>query len=58
MGCAEGGEHLAAVVDDAFPGQPAWPLSPYPDADCFIFLAEDFHFGSSGHPGKGLSAVR
>ncbi|MFF5924435.1 DUF2716 domain-containing protein, partial [Streptomyces flavochromogenes] len=32
------------------PGQPAWPLSPYPDGDYFIFLAEDFRFGSFGHP--------
>ncbi|GAA1376073.1 DUF2716 domain-containing protein [Streptomyces beijiangensis] len=32
------------------PGQPAWPLSPYPDGDYFIFLSEDFHFGSFGHP--------
>ncbi|MEU6851381.1 DUF2716 domain-containing protein [Actinacidiphila alni] len=35
------------------PGQPAWPLSPYPDGDYFIFLAEDFHFGSFGHPWEG-----
>ncbi|MGK5632277.1 DUF2716 domain-containing protein [Streptomyces sp. URMC 123] len=32
------------------PGQPAWPLSPYPDGDYYIFLAEDFRFGSFGHP--------
>jgi hypothetical protein len=32
------------------PGQPAWPLSPYPDGDYFIFLSEDFHLGSFGHP--------
>ncbi|MEU3605682.1 DUF2716 domain-containing protein [Streptomyces sp. NPDC035033] len=32
------------------PGQPAWPLSPYPDGDYFVFLAEDFRFGSFGHP--------
>ncbi|MEV8311115.1 DUF2716 domain-containing protein [Streptomyces flavidovirens] len=32
------------------PGQPAWPLSPYPDGDYFIFLAEDFRFGSFCHP--------
>ncbi|MBM7168682.1 DUF2716 domain-containing protein [Streptomyces sp. G44] len=32
------------------PGQPAWPLSPYPDGDYLIFLAEDFRFGSFGHP--------
>ncbi|WP_443078152.1 DUF2716 domain-containing protein [Streptomyces sp. NBC_01715] len=31
------------------PGRPAWPLSPYPDGDYFIFLAEDFRFGSFGH---------
>ncbi|MEU6948152.1 DUF2716 domain-containing protein [Streptomyces sp. NPDC046316] len=34
-------------------GQPAWPLSPYPDGDYFIFLAEDFRFGSFGHPWEG-----
>jgi hypothetical protein len=27
-----------------------WPLSPYPDGDYYIFLAEDFSFGSFGHP--------
>ncbi|MFF5932069.1 DUF2716 domain-containing protein [Streptomyces sp. NPDC012508] len=34
-------------------GQPAWPLSPYPDGDYVIFLAEDFRFGSFGHPWEG-----
>lgn len=29
---------------------PGWPLSPYPDGDYCIFLAEDFSFGSFGHP--------
>ncbi|GAA3399238.1 DUF2716 domain-containing protein [Streptomyces roseoviridis] len=32
------------------PGQPPWPLSPCPDGDYFVFLAEDFRFGSFGHP--------
>ncbi|MFI2297331.1 DUF2716 domain-containing protein [Actinacidiphila glaucinigra] len=32
------------------PGQPAWPLSPYPDGDYFIYLSEDFSMGSFGHP--------
>ncbi|WFB07908.1 DUF2716 domain-containing protein [Streptomyces sp. LX-29] len=32
------------------PGQPAWPLSPCPDGDYFIFLSEDFRTGSFGHP--------
>lgn len=27
-----------------------WPLSPYPDGDYYIYLAEDFSFGSFGHP--------
>lgn len=35
------------------PGQPAWPLSPYPDGDYLIFLTEDFRFGSFGHPWEG-----
>jgi hypothetical protein len=42
-----------------------WPLSPCPDGDYYIFLAEDFSFGSFGHPwehticlfGAGLLAV-
>jgi len=32
------------------PGKPGWPLSPYPDGDYFIYLAEDFRFGTFGHP--------
>ncbi|MFG2520170.1 DUF2716 domain-containing protein [Streptomyces sp. NPDC048527] len=32
------------------PGQAAWPLSPYPDGDYYIFLSEGFRFGSFGHP--------
>jgi hypothetical protein len=32
------------------PGQPGWPLSPCPDGDYFIYLAEDFRFGTFGHP--------
>ncbi|WP_406191737.1 DUF2716 domain-containing protein [Streptomyces griseus] len=35
-------------------GQSAWPLSPYPDGDCYIYLSEDFRTGSSGTPGKSL----
>jgi hypothetical protein len=31
-------------------GQPAWPLSPYPDGDYYIYLSEDFRCGSFGHP--------
>lgn len=42
-----------------------WPLSPYPDGDYYIYLAEDFSFGTFGHPwehtvclfGAGLLAV-
>ena len=32
------------------PGQLAWPLSPYPDGDYYIYLSEDFRTGSFGHP--------
>ncbi|ABP55303.1 DUF2716 domain-containing protein [Salinispora tropica] len=32
------------------PGQPGWPLSPYPDGAYHIYLAEDFRFGTFGHP--------
>ncbi|THA61528.1 DUF2716 domain-containing protein [Streptomyces sp. A0642] len=32
------------------PGQPAWPLSPYPDGDYYVYLSEDFRMGSFGHP--------
>jgi hypothetical protein len=32
------------------PGGPGWPLSPCPDGDYFIYLAEDFRFGTFGHP--------
>ncbi|MFC7246955.1 DUF2716 domain-containing protein [Catellatospora aurea] len=32
------------------PGGPGWPLSPYPDGDYFVYLAEDFRFGTFGHP--------
>ncbi len=31
-------------------GRSDWPLSPYPDGDYYIYLAEDFTFGSFGHP--------
>ncbi|MFD0278032.1 DUF2716 domain-containing protein [Kitasatospora sp. NPDC127111] len=27
-----------------------WPLSPYPDGDYAIFLADDLRFGTFGHP--------
>jgi Protein of unknown function (DUF2716) len=27
-----------------------WPLSPYPDGDYYILIAEDFAHGSFGHP--------
>ena len=30
--------------------RPGWPLSPYPDGDYYIYLAEDFSCGSFGHP--------
>lgn len=32
------------------PGQLAWPLSPYPDGDYYIYLSEGFRMGSFGHP--------
>jgi hypothetical protein len=32
------------------PGEPGWPLSPYPDGDYHIHLAEDLRFGTFGHP--------
>ncbi|WP_198347940.1 DUF2716 domain-containing protein [Plantactinospora sp. KBS50] len=32
------------------PGRPGWPLSPYPDGDYSIYLAEGFRFGTFGHP--------
>ncbi|MFF3969750.1 DUF2716 domain-containing protein [Streptomyces rubiginosohelvolus] len=35
------------------PGQPAWPLSPYPDGDYYIYLSEGFRTGSFGHPWEG-----
>ncbi|MFI5836155.1 DUF2716 domain-containing protein [Micromonospora sp. NPDC051300] len=31
-------------------GRRGWPLSPYPDGDYSIYLAEDFRFGTFGHP--------
>jgi hypothetical protein len=31
-------------------GRSGWPLSPYPDGDYYIFLAQDFSLGSFGHP--------
>ncbi|MFF8982533.1 DUF2716 domain-containing protein [Streptomyces globisporus] len=41
------------------PGQPAWPLSPYPDGDNYIYLSEDFRTGSFGHPqGRAARPVR
>ncbi|MER7956927.1 DUF2716 domain-containing protein [Streptomyces sp. NPDC096030] len=35
------------------PGQPAWPLSPFPDGDYYVYLSEDFRYGSFGHPWEG-----
>ncbi|MFE5023138.1 DUF2716 domain-containing protein [Streptomyces sp. NPDC056656] len=32
------------------PWATAWPLSPYPDGDYYIYLSEDFRMGSFGHP--------
>ncbi|WP_256443225.1 DUF2716 domain-containing protein [Micromonospora sp. U21] len=32
------------------PGKHGWPLSPNPDGDYYIYLAEDFQFGTFGHP--------
>jgi hypothetical protein len=31
-------------------GDGKWPLGIYPDGDYFIFLADDFSFGTFGHP--------
>lgn len=30
--------------------RPGWPRSPYPDGDYPVLLAEDFEYGSFGHP--------
>ncbi|WP_194894665.1 DUF2716 domain-containing protein [Catenulispora pinisilvae] len=46
-------QHLCYRVrpDQGIEGEPfRWPLSPYPDGDYYIYLAEDFSFGSFGHP--------
>ncbi|MEV4535057.1 DUF2716 domain-containing protein [Asanoa sp. NPDC049518] len=37
--------------------RPGWPLSPYPDGDYFIYLAEDFRFGTFGHPWEASFCV-
>ena len=31
-------------------GDDRWPLSPYPNGDYYILLAEDLSFGTFGHP--------
>ncbi|GHF85694.1 hypothetical protein GCM10018790_73950 [Kitasatospora xanthocidica] len=31
-------------------GKEQWPLSPYPDGDYYIYLADDLRFGTFGHP--------
>jgi hypothetical protein len=30
--------------------RPGWPRSPYPDGDYPVLIAEDFTYGSFGHP--------
>jgi hypothetical protein len=30
--------------------RPGWPRSPYPDGDYPVLTAEDFRYGSFGHP--------
>lgn len=42
-----------APQDVGDPGQLAWPLSPYPDGDYYVYLSEDFRTGSFGHPWEG-----
>ncbi|MEV4489964.1 DUF2716 domain-containing protein [Micromonospora coxensis] len=39
------------------PGRPGWPLSPYPDGDYHIYLAEDLRFGCFGHPWESSLCV-
>lgn len=36
--------HLHAVNEDA------WPVTPFPDGDYYVFLAEDMTAGTFGHP--------
>ncbi|MEV0274741.1 DUF2716 domain-containing protein, partial [Hamadaea sp. NPDC050747] len=38
-------------------GKRGWPLSPYPDNDYYIYLAEDFRFGTFGHPWESTLCV-
>lgn len=37
-------------VRDDEPADQAWPIEIYPDGDYYIWLAEDFRFGTFGHP--------
>ncbi|GAA1994167.1 DUF2716 domain-containing protein [Catenulispora subtropica] len=37
-------------LPDAPEASPGWPRSPYPDGDYPILLAEDFTYGTFGHP--------
>lgn len=39
-----------APRDVGGPGRSAWPLSPFPDGDYYVYLSEDFRLGSFGHP--------
>ncbi|MFD7533441.1 DUF2716 domain-containing protein [Streptomyces sp. NPDC059849] len=48
--------HRVAPQEAGGPRQPAWPLSPYPDGDYFIFLAEDSASAVLATLGKGLFA--
>ncbi|WP_316528470.1 DUF2716 domain-containing protein [Kitasatospora brasiliensis] len=34
-----------------------WPLTPYPDGDYAVFLAEDLRFGTFGHPWESSFCV-
>ncbi|MFB6780507.1 DUF2716 domain-containing protein [Streptomyces sp. NPDC056352] len=36
------------VLEESY--REGWPLSPYPDGDYYIFLADDLRFGTFGHP--------
>jgi len=45
-----GPENIERSGRSGKPGKSGWPLSPYPDGDYFIYLAEDFRFGTFGHP--------
>lgn len=37
-------------VRDEAPADATWPIEIYPDGDYHIWLAEDFRFGTFGHP--------